>query len=253
MTPLLLLTRPLAQSQAFAARLTDRCKVEALIAPLSDIVPTPFDPSAFDGAKGLILTSANAVPPLAGMHELKSIPVWCVGPTTTKTAIAAGFNAQTLGANAAQLMEALVVLDPQPPLVHAHGAHLIRDLAQDLSARNLLTRGVEVYSARASDWTAETHVALNAQPRPIVAPLFSPRAARRFAAQIGTSDASFTPVAISTACAQALPEALQLHTIVAQSPDGDAMLSATELALMEALSHHSQCGLRPGQAKSTKT
>lgn len=253
MTPLLLLTRPLAQSQAFAARLADRCKVETLIAPLSEIVPTPFAPNAFDGAKGLILTSANAVPPLAGMHELKSLPVWCVGPTTTKAAIAAGFNAQMLGANAAQLLEALIELDPQPPLVHAHGAHLIRDLAQDLSARNLLTRGVEVYSARALDWTAETRAALNAQPRSIIAPLFSPRAARRFTDQIGNSTANFTPIAISPACAQALPHALQARTIVAQTPDGDAMLSAAELALMEALSHHSQCGLRPGQAKSTKT
>ena len=74
--PLCLLTRPEAQSRAFAAELPG---IEVLIAPILRIAPVDFDPARAEAAVGFVFTSANAVP-FAG--AARGRPALCVGAQT---------------------------------------------------------------------------------------------------------------------------------------------------------------------------
>ncbi|KPQ05986.1 MAG: uroporphyrinogen-III synthase HemD [Rhodobacteraceae bacterium HLUCCA12] len=231
---LLLLTRPRAQSLRFARR----CQSEwpphrCLIAPLTEIVPLSFDPSSLHDADALVLTSPNAVPAVAGMAG--QVPAWCVGPGTAAAARAAGFTVHVAGGDAAHLLADLKRAGGNKRLVHVHGRHLARDLVAELAPLGFDIRGVAVYEAREVAWPATVLHTIDATPH-IVAPLFSPRAAEAFAARIGTCRAAtLTIVAISTKCADRLPDALRARCIIAQSPDADAMSRAIGIAL-------SQCG-----------
>ena len=92
----LLLTRPRAQSQAFAAALEARLpgRFRPVIAPLIEIAPVP---GALDlaGLQGLIFTSANGVEQFAARTADRSLPAFCVGEMTAAAARGAGFAARS--------------------------------------------------------------------------------------------------------------------------------------------------------------
>lgn len=222
MPPLLLLTRPEGPSRRFAAEAAVLPPHEVLIAPLTEVVALPFDRRVFDGAEGVILTSANAVPMLP---RLPGLPAWCVGAATAKAAQAAGFAARNGGGDAAALLRVLEREGPKGTLVYAHGADIARDLAAELPG----LRAVAVYDARARDPGPKVQAAL-AGSRPVIAPLFSPRSAQLFAALPGALTApALHLVAISPACAAALPA--PLAAIVADTPDSGGMLRAIRAAM----------------------
>lgn len=238
MPPLLLLTRPTRQSERFAARAHAVLPPhEVLIAPLSQVVPLPYDPTVFERARGIVLTSANAVPMLPA---LPGLPAWCVGPATTAAARCAGFDARDGGGDAAALIETLAAECPDGPLVHAHGDHLARDLVATLRPRGLDLRSVAVYAARALDWPEALAKRLAGAER-VLAPLFSPRAAERFVRNLsriqGLNRDSIIPVAISDACAKRLPEGLRRAGLVAEAPHAEAMLAALGQAFADQGSH----------------
>lgn len=193
------------------------------------IRPLPFDPAAFDGAAGLVLTSANAVAAVAG---LRGLPAWCVGPGTAAAARAAGFQARESGGDAVALLADLRRERPGGRLVHAHGRHLARDIAADLTAEGFDITGVAVYDAAPLDWPAGVLTALRG--RRVVAPLFSPRAAAEFAARLGDAvPPGLRIVAISARCAERLGAGLRDRARIAARPDADAMRAA----LADELSH----------------
>lgn len=231
MLPLLLLTRPLVQSRRFAVEADAALPPhETVIAPLSEVVPVPYDSAVFDGARGLVLTSANAVPQLP---PLPGLPAWCVGPATARAARAAGFDPRDGGGDAAALIEVLSRERPAGPLVHAHGLHVARDLVAAMASRGITLRGVTVYAARVLDLPTAVRPRLTGQSA-VVAPLFSPRAARHFARQPGVADApALRLVAISPACAAALPDILRARCRIADAPDGEAMLRALADAMSQ--------------------
>lgn len=244
MRPILLLTRPEPQARHFARQAHAVCPAhEVLIAPLSEIVALDFDPAVFDGARGLVLTSANAVPMLTGL-ALRGLPAWCVGPATARAAARAGFAPTGGGGDAAALIETLRQARPEGPLVHPHGLHLARDLGAVLRPQGFDLRDVAVYETRARDWPGEilTTLAASAPGSAVVAPLFSPRAAQLFAQQLGDMRPDVLHlVTISAACAARLPDDLRRRTTIARTPDADGMLRAT----VSALSHPASNALRP--------
>lgn len=256
MHPLVLLTRPRAQAQDFAARLQQETAsaspYEIRIEPLSDIAATPFDTAAFDAADGLILTSTNAVARIASLAALRGKPAWCVGPVTTKHALAAGLHARDGGGDANTLLAHM--LDARPPglWIHAHGAKLARDISGDLTKAGLQAKGIQVYAAHPCEWSVTTRDELmSIHNTRVLAPLFSPAAATYLANQFpqGLIPDHFEPLAISQNCVQALPQAARACTKIAKRPNSDAVLDL----ILEALSHHSPCGLRPTRAEATKT
>lgn len=227
MLPILLITRPLPQARRFAEDAVAACPPhETLIAPLSEVVGLPFDPAVFAGARGLVLSSANAVPflPPAG-----PLPAWCVGPATARAARAAGYAARDIGGDAAALVARLEAERPEGPLVHAHGRHLARQIAGAVPGVEI--RGVAVYEARALPLPAAVAAALR-DGRPVVAPVFSPRAAAALGRHEGLG--ALRAVAISRACAEALPPEIAAAALIAEAPEGGAMLRRVADALSQA-------------------
>lgn len=244
MRPLLLLTRPEPQSQRFAQAALAGCPPhELLVAPLSRIAKIQFDPRAFADADALILTSANALPMLRDL-PLKGLTAWCVGAATAEAAQQYGFTAITGGGTAKALITRLEQAEPQGKLIHAHGLHLAKDIAATLRPSGLNVFGIAVYEAEKVDWPDTVTQTLE-QAQRVIAPLFSPRAARQFVQQLGTArPEGLHLVAISEACAAALPGDLRRHTTIANAPDAGEMLRA----IAEAMSQPVEDVLRRAQA-----
>lgn len=242
MLPILLITRPLKQGLRLAEEAARDCPPHrALVAPLSEVVPLPFDPAVFDGAQALILTSANAVPFLPALPRL---PAWCVGPATAAAARAKGFVPIDGGGDAASLIARLAEARPEGPIVHAHGRDMARDIVAALP--DLPLRGVALYEAQRRPLPPEILGAM-ADSGVIVAPLFSPRAARLLSAELAGRDGvvpmdRVVPVAISPACAEALPGPLRARALVASAPNGAAMMQAMGVALSQAGSQATPAG-----------
>lgn len=224
--PLLLLTRPRAQAERFATTCQARCPPhDLLIAPLTEVVALPFDPQALAGAAGLVLTSPNAVAALERLALPSGLPAWCVGPGTAAAARAAGFTVHESGGDAAHLLADLRRARPAGPLVHVHGRHLARDLVRELRADGMPISGLVAYAAEPCAWPEGVIRALD-RPR-VIAPLFSPRAAREFADRLaGRAAAGLRLLAISANCAAQLPGAWAGRITITTRPDAEAMIEA---------------------------
>lgn len=208
--PICLLTRPEAQSRAFAALLPG---LACVISPVLAIVAVPFDRALLETAPGLVFTSANAVQfagPGAGRAAL------CVGPQTADAARAAGFVAKAGPGDAERLMP---MLAGHEDWLHVHGRH---------RARELPLRGVTAYDQVELPLSAEARALLQGDA-PVILPLFSPRSARFAATETRNAAAPLWIAAISAAAdaawdaAQGKPPA---RRVVAERPEADAMARA---------------------------
>ncbi|MGP9789855.1 uroporphyrinogen-III synthase [Roseinatronobacter sp. NSM] len=233
MTATLLLTRPQQAAQDFAQAVTVAGWTGAvMVAPLMRIVLRPPDPAALAGAGAgtLVFTSHHGVGAWVAAGGDVTLPVWCVGPRTAQAARDAGFRAivQPPGGDAVSLRAALLAARPVPPVVHLRGEHAAMALAQELTGAGLPAREVVVYDQRNC---ALPDVArdLLSRPGPVVVPLFSPRSARLFAAELGklrNPGAQLHVIAISSACAGALDGGKCSTLRIVDHPDGGAMRNA---------------------------
>lgn len=245
--PVLLLTRPRAQSERFAAEAVARLgPLRPVIAPLMEIVPRPpgVDPAAF---AALIFTSENGVAQFCAQSGLRDRPVWCVGPRTAAAAAEAGFEVRSDGAgggDAEALIRTLRAAHPPLPLLHLRGEHAVTDLAGRLRAEGLACAETVVYAQQTVPLPPEGAAAL-AGPAPVILPLFSPRSARAAAEAAGAlavpgegaegegaakgGVAPIWPVAISASAAarwQAAWAGAPHPVAVAESPDAAGMMAA---------------------------
>ena len=120
----LLLTRPRAQSDAFAAALAERLpgRFRPVVAPLLAIRPVP-GPLDLAGVQGLVFTSANGVEQFAARTAERGLPAFCVGDMTAAAAVRAGFAATSAGGDVAALAALLVAVNRQGagPFLHVRG------------------------------------------------------------------------------------------------------------------------------------
>ncbi|MFE3836734.1 uroporphyrinogen-III synthase [Pseudogemmobacter sonorensis] len=231
--PVVLLTRPAAQSARFAEALRARFgpDLAILISPLMEteaLAPT-LPPGPF---AALILTSETGAAAACRLRaegaELPG-PAFCVG---TRTAHAArGFQAVAAAGDATDLAR-LILSRPDPgPLLHLHGIDRAADMARLLPGRKV--RSCAVYAQRARGFDAPV-LDLLARPGPVLVPLFSPRSARLFAAALPPGPgADLRPVAISANARDALPAPMALRTRIAARPDAEAMVEALAEALAD--------------------
>lgn len=232
--PILLLTRPRGASDALAADIALRLgdTVGVVVSPMIEIVHLP-GPLALTGVRGLIFTSVNGVKAAAALTHDRDLPAYCVGPSTTRQADAAGWRAEMAGPDAEALVRRLRALRPDAPLLHLRGRHARGDIAGQLGAVGLPVREQIVYDQRPLPLTGAAMACLQGSA-PVIVPLFSPRSARLFA------EASPGPVAavaaISHAVADALPDGLARRVAVAEAPNGEAMLSLLEKLAASAVS-----------------
>ena len=173
--PTLILTRPQASAEAFAATVASD-SVRVLIAPLMQIVGTGIAPD-LENTSGVIFTSSNGVhhaPQGAGR------PAFCVGTQTTNRARERGWVAQMAGACAEDLISTLLEVRPAGPLLHLGGEHTIGDIALSLTDAGIQTRHVALYRQQLLPLSAEAKEALKG---PTILPVFSPRTARQLVAE----------------------------------------------------------------------
>lgn len=224
--PLVLLTRPRAQSERFARTLADRVgpAVEVAIAPVMEIATVEGE-IPLEGVGGLVFTSENGVAAFARATPDRSLPAYCVGDRTAAAARDAGLKARSARGTAVELIETIAADPPKGQLLHLRGEHARGDVAGALVARGLPAAERVVYAQRALPLPARLGERIAAAPATIV-PLFSPRSAGLVAEWLDAPPRRLVLVTMSPAVTAAWtgprPDLLR----EAPRPDADAMLQA---------------------------
>lgn len=174
-----LLTRPEAQSRAFARLLDPRFDV--IFSPLIKIIflDVSIDFSAFDA---VAFTSQNGVMAYQSLNGPPGIPAFCVGDKTADVARQAGLKAQSAGGNVDDLNQLVSRLNPRPRILHLSGRHTSGTLGDDVTR-------VAAYDqvAQPLNDSAKAALQLNGD---LAIPLFSPRTAEIFQNQLQRSVSS---------------------------------------------------------------
>jgi uroporphyrinogen-III synthase len=178
----LIVTRPVAESEALAAQLRNLGH-QVLIEPMLTIQPIKDAELDLDGAAALLLTSANGVRALAQTTTRRDLPVLAVGVATAGAARDAGFTDVDSAGGDVVALAALVRQRFSPDggvLVQVAGSAVAGDLAGDLGADGYEVRRCVLYGA-------ETTTRLSAPCRAALAAreidgvlFFSPRSAATF-------------------------------------------------------------------------
>ena len=122
-----LLTRPVAQSEAVARDLT-KDGIDCAIWPLTEIVLTSDTVEIPSATDGLLFTSANGVRAFARLFADRNLPALCVGPATEAAARSAGFADARSADGDAQALAGLARGSGLKALFHSRGAETAGDL-----------------------------------------------------------------------------------------------------------------------------
>jgi uroporphyrinogen-III synthase len=226
-TPVILLTRPEAQSARIAAELRTRFpEVRVVVSPL--IEPRLMVPEipARDW-QGVIFSSETAVMSARRIvADGMRLPgrAFCVGRQTARLAVEAGFDAMSADGDAEDLIDLVRRSAPTGPLLYLRGAEARVDVAERLSMGGLDTVSAVVYTQEERPLTAEA-VAVLGQADVVIAPVFSPRTGAILAREVKRIG-SLGPLAV-VAISAAAGEAFAAESVtIALTPDAPAMISA---------------------------
>jgi len=222
-----LVTRPVEDGAEIAARLDEMGHV-ALLAPLLrthfEVGPEPD----FAGVQAILITSANGVRALIRRTARRDIPIFAVGPQTTKEAQAAGFTTIRNADGDARLLAQATAQWTTPDkgaLLHVCGAEAPGTLAALLESAGFTVRRAVLYRVDAAASLPEDTRQALATGQVDAALFFSPRSARIFCdlAQ-GLPLQTLTALCISPVTAQALTRPFQAVRI-ADKPNQQALLA----------------------------
>lgn len=228
--PTILLTRPLPQSQRFAAQLRARWpEAGVLISPLmaADYRLPQWPQRDFTALILASETGAEAARRISATGHSLPRQVYCVGERTAAAALAAGFQPRRVGGDADALVKVILEDQPPGPLLFLRG----QDSTGEVETR-LISAGIETVSAIAY---AQIQQPLSVEAQsllqhaaPVILPVFSPRSARLLIAQClaNPPQAPLWVAALSPAVAQAATELSPWHLQIATRPDAEAMLNA---------------------------
>jgi uroporphyrinogen-III synthase len=220
----LLLTRPRAASERFAAQVKEMLRpVEILISPLLEINFTHIPDVPTAGT--VVFTSRNGVEAWERAKYSANQRCFCVGHATGEAARALGFDPHVSGGTVKQMVQDIIAAAPEGEILHIHGRHTRGDLVGQLAAKNLNARGIVVYEQRLLQLSDDAKTLLQGGARVIV-PLFSPRSAAQFAKE-GPFGVQIDIIAISQTAADTCQGAR-----VAPHPNADGMLAAIAQGLI---------------------
>ena len=177
-----LLTRPQAASEDFAARLP--AGIKTLISPVLQIQHRSEKPD-LTGIDALAFTSRNGVEAFAATRPPTNIRAFCVGDATAELARGAGLDAISAQGDVEALL-ALITKQKPSNLLHIRGAHSRGDLTARLTQAGLNARDHVLYDQLQMPLNAEAR-ALLFGPDTVIMPLFSPRSAALVAQQLSGS------------------------------------------------------------------
>jgi uroporphyrinogen-III synthase len=216
--PIILLTRPEAQSRDLAARLRAQIDVPILVSPILEIAPVTFTLPITP--RFLILTSVHAAE-AARAAGLSGLPAFCVGDRTAEAAAEAGLLPRSAAGDAGALLALLKDARPDGPGLYLRGRHAASDLEKDLDQAGLDTHSVIAYDQLPRPLSPEARAAL-CGTAPVILPVFSPRSARLLAAEAQGATAPLDLIPISANAAAAWKGEPASITIAA-TPDGPSM------------------------------
>lgn len=221
-----LLTRPAAQGDRFAAMLRERFgdAVDIVTSPLLEPVFLAPDIPKRDHA-AVILTSETGVEAARRLMDGHTLPrsALCVGDRTAQAARAAGFQARSASGDADALLAMILADPPDGPLLYLHGRETRGDLVARLAAAGLHADAVTVYAQEPRPLTAEARTLLDGAGSVIV-PLFSPRTAQLFAAT-APHRAAVRVAALSPSVAAALGNVPVAECVVSSRPDAEGLIA----------------------------
>ncbi|WP_232830853.1 uroporphyrinogen-III synthase [Tropicimonas sp. IMCC34011] len=219
----LLLTRPRAASERFAAMLRGWPALgglPVLIAPLMEIVRLPVPRDVLKDASGIVFTSVNAVEAL-GLPGA-GLPAWCVGPATAQAAEAAGFTVRLVARDAEELVATMTAAPEAGRLVHVGGRHRRGRVAERLTAAGWRCDPVCVYDQVPRPIGTAAQALLGGRD-PVLVPVFSPRSAALFPRH---ASAPLHLAAISAAAAEAWAGPPPAAVRIAPKPDANGVARA---------------------------
>ncbi len=217
--PTVLLTRPQVQAERFAQALRD---VPVVISPLMRIEQQPLDVD-LTGYRGLVFTSENGVLACPDC----TLPAYCVGDRTAQAARAAEMRAVSARGSADDLVRLIADRAVEGPLLHIRGEHARGNVAGKLRSLGLRLDEVVGYRQVAQPLNEQSRKLLGGESI-VILPLFSPRTARLFVADLGRVNAQVRVVAISEAVKEALSGSGFDDITVSATPDAKGMIAAIQ-------------------------
>lgn len=227
--PIVLLTRPLAQSQRFATEMADRFgAMGCVISPLMVLHFLAADPAPTSDA--VIFTSETGV---AGATAAQLWPkgaaprlAYCVGQRTMQAALAEGYQAMGAGGDWQDLVGLITDQQPKGPLTWACAAESPPHLQQALELAGYTLHRRDVYGQKAQPLSSQAHDVLSGM-QPVLLPLFSPRSAQLFCTAATAPFAPLWIAALSPPVLSAFTLPLARHA-VADRPNSAALLTAIQ-------------------------
>lgn len=233
MPPTVLITRPDPAGTNLANELRTRwgCGVPIVLSPVLRIewLDQAIEQRNF---KTLIFTSRNGVAALSRLNPECEIPAYAVGDATAKAARQAGYDTTQANGDSDSLVARMIADKVTGPCMHIRGEHTIGDVAARLTQAGIPTQEMVLYRQVATPLNREALDCLNREA-PVILPLYSPRSATLIFDQLWP-DAPVVVAAISPAVAANVPKKANIATIVADRPDGEAMLGAIDAAMEKA-------------------
>ena len=231
--PTILLTRPLVQSQRFAAALAGLTHLPIVISPLME---TRFLPATLPVGKfsAIVLTSESGAIAAGRMRGRLPAKAWCVGDHTARVAGALGFAATSAHGDAAGLVALIRCAEEPGPLLHLRGMDARGDVAETLTKGGIVTHSAVIYEQAERPLSSEA-MALVSNGQTLIVPLFSPRSARIFA-QIAGPGPELWLAALSPAVGRELTGLDPRGLEIADTPDSDGMLLAVQRLIAAACS-----------------
>ncbi len=230
----------MVQGADFAQQLEMRLgvQVQVILTPL--LAPRFFAPDLPKGPfSGLILTSQTGVDAFRRLgHATKGLPrqVYCVGARTASAAAELGLLPVAVAEDAASLIAAITATPPAGTLLHLQGREMRGRIVENLKMAGIDTDNAVIYAQDEQPLSAAAHSVLRRND-PVLVPLFSPRTASIFAAELFRT-ASLSPLFIAAMSAEVaaqvgMPDA---KIRVAASANAKAMVDALVLLLADILS-----------------
>ena len=227
-----LLTRPLEDSRGVAEALRAD-GIDCLVWPLTRIVPTATALEIPEATGALLFTSANGVRVFAALEPRRDLPALCVGDATAEAAWHAGFaDVRSAGGDARALAE-LARRSGVDAFLHVRGRDAAGDLAGWLRDTGREVAEAVLYeAAEGGPAPAGVAKAMAAGALDLVT-VWSRRGAAVLAdrldalgARLGETDL----LAISAAAAEPLAATGFRRKVIAEAPNGTAMLAAIRAA-----------------------
>lgn len=224
-TPIVLISRPEAQSREFAQMLDQ--DIARVISPVVKIKCFDVDvqPNRYSG---FLFSSQNGVMAAANLADLRGRKAYAVGDRTAAAAADIGMIVTSAGGTADDLVDLVKRENPAGPLLFLRGVISRGSISERLNGAGIETDSVTCYDQVPQLISSGAGDVLRGEA-PVVIPLFSPRASDLMGKEvlrIGAS-APIGLVCMSDAVRLCWSGPKPANCLVVQAPNVDAMLDGT--------------------------